>query len=187
MTEDTVPRVDPDPFVIISIAIAAVAAAASVVQAGIAYKDRRTLPATSASDAMAEGFQRSIRNGMANVEKLIKFLAKSDFGKVLPLEERFAFGNTVLLMSFSDLHRYDSIASQLSFDIGLIHTSMMGLIRYAPETANKIGLEFLNEMSDYKDRINGFYRSDQRNGEVLDDALKILRTFERVLTKLEGN
>lgn len=180
-------RFDPDPWMVVNLVLLVLGTAGTMIQAGVAYRDRKTIPVGRIAHSFTESFQECLQKAIRSTEKIIRFLASRDLGTKEPLSLPFRYGEVALLMTSEDLTEFSSISSALSFELSQIQSTLFSIIRYNPEAANRIGTEFLREVNDFKGRLNAFYKGEYSNGQVLDDALMMLRTFERTLGRMQGN
>lgn len=177
-------RIDPDPWIVIQTAISLVGVVGVFIQIALSQQARRgTLQGqrTTVEDNLA----KAIRDAVEAVEALHRFLAKADIQPADTLERKFRYAETTMLIEFSDFGRFERIFRELVASLSFTHDLTMQIVRYNPDRAKALGLELHRDIGDFAKRLNAFFDGEMTNSAVISECLVMLRTFDRVLARLD--
>lgn len=183
-TESETTKIDPDPFVIVGIVISAIGALGTWVQVAKSWSDKDQGHRYSDASQLEDPLSRDLREAIRDTDRLIRLLSKSNIGTTSVLEMRFQYGNDPLFFNEKEFQEFARLSDALFNSARFIHSSVLGIIKYTPERARYLGLEALGEKLDAAQSINAFYRDNYTFGQVLDQALDLLRGYERVLDRI---
>ena len=92
-----------------------------------------------------------------------------------------------MLIDRKDFATFKQIAGQLIANLGSVSNYSLMMMESYPEHAQKIGIELNREVGDFARRMNSFMSGEMSNGAIIDECLILLRTFENILGRMEGN
>ncbi len=176
--------VDPDPWTIVSVVINGVAMFAQLATLKIAAKAG---PAKQPRHQLYE-LKNCVEEGIKFTERLVKLLGSmktSEGGNAN--DGLFEFGEVTAYLDREEFSRYINIISQLHLTSSEINSHVVMLVLQHPNTAIEIGSAISNENKNISKTINDFYRARPSIDEVLSECLRMMRSFERILSVIEGN
>lgn len=177
-------QIDPDPWIVIQTAVSLVGVVGVFIQIALSQQARRgTLQGqrTVIEDSLA----KAIREAIEAVEALHRFLAKADIQPADTLERKFRYAETTMLIEFNDFGRFERIFRELVASLSHTYDLTMQIVRYNPERAKALGLELHRDIGDFAKRLNAFFDGEMANSAVISECLLMLRTFDRVLARLD--
>jgi hypothetical protein len=180
--------IDPDPFLIANLVIGAVGALGTLAQAYAAFRKPTPLEEMLASSAgiIEDGLRRELSTAIRDAEDLIRMLARQHVeptgAPVLSFE--FRYGNAPMMLDKKEFLGFEGVFSHLSLSTRSVTESVMALMRTSPSRASELGVVFNAEELNPTQRINEFYRGNMTTGEVLDSALELLKSFQRLLDRI---
>lgn len=181
--------VDPDPFIIINMVIAAVAALGTIGQAYVAFiAYKRPDPVQATSDrhnGIEDLLRRQLIDAIFETESLIRFLARLGSFHEPVLEAEFKYGNTQLLLARDEFDNFARLSDRLSKTAGFIQSSVLSLLRYHPQRAEELGAIMGLEGLSAVDRVNQYYRGQLTTGQVLESALEMLKSYQMLLGRMD--
>lgn len=187
---ESTPRIDPDPWTLISLGVSSVAMFGTLAQVALAWKQnppKEKLFKHPDPVPMRELLREAVESAIKDCEKLMRFIGKLADQPQDPLSEPFQFGQTTLLLELHALAEFDRLGTSLAHDVAMVHQTVMLMLKHHPEEAAKIGGVILEEVTDLKARVNGYFSGEHSNEQVLGDCIFILRTFVALLGRLETN
>ncbi|ANG97760.1 hypothetical protein A8A54_15490 [Brucella pseudogrignonensis] len=179
-------KIDPDPFVLIQTACAVVCAICSLGSLAIQYRSERTRLPADYENGFVEVLQDGLERSTKDVRKLIKFLSSANLGVLDPIDRKFKFGETALFLDYKVFGEFERISSSLIHNLDVVQKSSLHLVKHDPEWSVRFGTKIAEEITDFKERINHYYRGDLSNGEVLEDILLLFRRLEQLLGRMNA-
>ncbi|WP_313666083.1 hypothetical protein [Shinella sp.] len=178
-------RIDPDPWTLASLAIGAVAAIGTVVQAATPFI--RLKAADTQKIAIRENLRNSLQDCSRAVQQILRFLARQQSNDRHVLAAPFQYGNSPMALSLPDFQEYRRLSDAMIVELGSLRTWSLTAIELDPEIGKELSERVVPDFSAFADRINDWNAGHATFGVVLDDALSLLQQFERAVAGLIDN
>lgn len=179
------PRIDPDPSVLINTACTVVMAVCAFGTLALKFRGEKKRTHPDHQNGFVEFLRDGLSGSTSDVRKLIRFLAVADTGVADPIDRKFQFGETSLFLHYSVFGEFERISQSLIHNLEMVQKSVLHLVKFDPEWSVGYGDKIIQEITDFKERINGYYRGDLSNGEVLEDILLMLQTLEQLIGRMD--
>jgi hypothetical protein len=179
--------VDPDPWTVINLGLIAVGSIGTFAQAVMMYGQTRGATRSRNSTSDLEKLDEGLRDATRVLERLIKLLARQGVQDKPVLERPFSYGASPMLLEQEEFMSFQKLFGDLASALIQINGSASIIMRFDKPLADALGLAILNENEELSAEINGFYRGTMTNGQVLDRAIAVLRSFERILGRISAS
>jgi hypothetical protein len=178
---------DPDPFVIGGLVLAAIATVAQLTSLAYQVADR---PLRSAFPQVGPILRRGLADALdethRTTERLAQFLSHA--GRGAPsLDAPFRSGAVSLLLTRDEMAEYEVLLRRLVFQIADLSEKTIGLMREDEQFAHALGEAVARRINSIAERVNDMLAPERTLGFVLEEALFVLRTLQRVLADMRGS
>lgn len=179
-------RIDPDPFAVTGLVIAAVSMFAQLAALAKQIDDGSPGRRLETHNIFAiEKMGEEVENAIRETEKLIKLLARMDNGLGgTPLSAKFRFGEVEALVGVGEMPRYVENVRKIGLAATNIAEWAHSLIQSG--TGEIIGKMLLTRVDGIQSRINRLFDLNMTYEDVLDECLQMLRSFHSICESVAG-
>ncbi|GGB00625.1 hypothetical protein GCM10011491_31010 [Brucella endophytica] len=177
-------QIDPDPAIIVSLVIAAVAAIGTIGQAAAAFQANKIARQAARRSLLEDSLIDHIRDTIRRTERFLKLIGRNEIGAIPASSQIYRFGNSPLLLDRQQFEEFSQLSDALFADARFIQSSVLGILQHTPERAHQIGVEILSEQRNTAEKLNSLNKGDHSLGEALNEVLGMLRAYERILDRL---
>ncbi|MEQ1407782.1 hypothetical protein ABK249_22945 [Neorhizobium sp. Rsf11] len=181
MNRDLEP-IDPDPWELTSLAVAAVAAIGTLVQAATPFL--RIRPSENHVGNIRHHLRNSLQDCSRSVQQLIRFLARQQSQQQDVLARPFQYGQSPMNLALHDFLEYKTLSDGIVGSLGALRTWTLLATQYDPEVGNELRDRVIPDFAAFANRINRWFAGEETFGTVLDQSLELLGAFERAVGQL---
>ncbi|MHC5307507.1 hypothetical protein [Bartonella sp. LJL80] len=179
-------KFDPDPWTVISTVASVVASVAALDPIATKYIDRFKKDTSGIRDSLLDRLTDDLIQVQRDTEKLIRFLSR-EIGEQKTMESPFFIGETAIFLDQKQFMRFSDLATTITADLDRIQNATFGICQYEAKLLKEFGHELKTQIPNLSHRVMQYYRRDMTIGEVLEDALWVLKEINRIMQRLHGN
>lgn len=187
MTHTSEAVIDPDPWTIIQTVIGIASVVGVFIQIYQSHAARVAIIEGNKRHSSEDRLASAIREAICHVDDLQRLLAKGEIEPADVLDRQFRYGTTIMLIRESDFGRYQLLFNNIVTSLSAVNDFVMLIVQWQPHRAKQIGLSLHHEINDFARRLNSFFCGEMTNSAVISECLVLLRTFDQVLSRLDGN